>query len=377
MFEKPVKKRPKWVAKVMKLVEDEDLLVVDTSFVRDLAQRKLKLRRRANVGGYKICGGDGRKIQTVAEVVAATHKMDEAEADVQTGTKRPADDQSGDCAAAQVAAKIIKLSPAEPGSTILQIDENFPQQRNQRMVVDKDQTVYSVNLVQADVQSGVNKFYKIQLIEHAHVDWVDPASFEAMKQSELKSLAEKCRISTKPPNSTKQKIVPRLAAYMAKKQAFTVFTRWGRVGETDATHEYYHGDPDDDEVYEGDGWRTFNKFKAYEFTKLDKAKKFFFDKYLKQTGTAFEIRETAPCMPGRYGYVALARTVQDNTSKPDNGSRSDEDVAAMVVDQQLSAKCTLSPDLQKFVSTIFDKQMMTKRLQEASINLDKMPIGSL
>ena len=81
-------------------------------------------------------------------------------------------------------------------------------------------------------------------------------------------------------------------------------------------------------------------------------------------------------MPGKYGYVALARTVGER--KPAAAASIDAKSAGAAMDMvEKAPECSLSPEVQEFVRNIFDVSMMTKRLQEASINLDKMPIGSL
>ena len=92
---------------------------------------------------------------------------------------------------------------------------------------------------QTQAQENKNKFYKIQLIEAKDDRWIDPATFDKMKFGELKAIAATCKISTKSPNGSKAKILERLREYMAKndKPVYTMFTRWGRVGDSDATHE--------------------------------------------------------------------------------------------------------------------------------------------
>ncbi|EGD75200.1 poly polymerase [Salpingoeca rosetta] len=284
--------------------------IMKEEFITDLCGRSgpgLKLRQRKHHKKYRVDGKPGDKIPPV-KAILEKEKKDEGGDD---------DDDDDDDENPRKRAKGPKRPPITPGSQLLQVDQ-FARMKDANIYVDDDNLAYNVMLNKADISTGVNKFYIIQLIQQG--------------------------------------------------AGFVMFCRWGRVGDNSGIMSGYN--------YWGRGKPSYM---SRRFKSVDKATQGFAEKFEKQTGWPWADVDNFQHQPGRYNMVELEgqMSVEDAQAKVEEATKTAKSASKQPgsVPKDLTSK--LAPEVQDFVKLIFDKDMMRRSMADANIDLSKMPLGSL
>ena len=162
-----------------------------------------------------------------------------------------------------VVAEEVETRP-EAGSAILQVHEGFdqtdvPRSKARVLVGDDGTTVYSASFVQVHMQSGLNRFYIVQL----------------------------------------------LSISGGTSRPYMLFCHWGKVGV-----------PWYDEV---DVWGSKKNYNTYSFTSKTEAIEKFEAWYLKKGGNSWTERRRFRQKPDMYGIVKLSRVNTDSKKKAKGG----------------------------------------------------------
>ena len=259
------------------------------------------LRQRKHMAKYLLAGELGGKMPSVSSVLATRSSMAAA-------------------AAAKAPPPRRMLPEITPNSALLTVDGEA-EMGGARIYVDEYNLAYNCTLNQMDIRTGVNKYYKMQLL-----------------------------VSGK------------------KGSRYTVFKSWGRVGGEEGASAG------------GDHWssgRVNNSLKHAHESHLDSAVKEFHDKFRELACQPFESCEP-PCqakggynvnlIPGQVGkdVTAAARVAAAKKAQAESAAQ--------------AAQCepsTLPSPVQQFVELIFSERMMQQQLEALSIDLEKMPLGSI
>ena len=190
-----------------------------------------------------------------------------------------------------------------------------------KVYVDAHNLAYNAVCNQFDIQTGVNKFWKIQLLVGS-----------------------------------------------AKRPKYCIFRSWGRVGGDEEQRGHGRGpQTGGDLVHEhGEGEEG-----------LRKALKEFHDQFRQKCSVAF-LACKPPCQhPGGYNVALLAgQGAEDAADVARQAAASGVAAGARAV-EATSRACTLPAEVAEFVSLIHSEKMMQEQLREANIDLDKMPLGSI
>lgn len=194
--------------------------------------------------------------------------------------------------------------------------------------MDEWNNVYNAPTVHADIVTGINKFYNLQLIRHKDGGRRAPT--------------------------------------------YTVFRRWGRVGKagraTDCTLEDFGKDRDAAIGRPIRGHRCGWPPSVESFEK----------RFEGLTGVPWDDRSTKPAVAGRYKFVRLSDKSEAGgfeMDHPDHGDSKTE--AADLKHEAPTELCTLDPILQQLIRLIFDRDMMRRMMENQNLDMRSMPLGQI
>ena len=256
------------------------------------------LRQRKHMAAYLLDGELGAKLPSIASLVE----------------RRAA---RADKDAAKAPQPRRKLPPIQPKSALVSVDPEA-EMGSASVYVDEYNLAYNTTLNLMDIRTGVNKFYKMQLL----------CSGKGGKR-------------------------------------YTVFKSWGRVGGEEG----------------GDGgmYRNVNStLKHAHESNLEGAKKEFEQKFRELACVDFTACTPPMQAPGGYNVNLIPGQLGKDVSEAARqaaAAKVKESVAGAAA--AATAPSTLPPSVQEFVELIFSERMMQQQLESLSIDLNKMPLGGI
>ena len=257
-----------------------------------------KLRQRKHMRAYLLDGDAGPKLPSVAAL-----QPDLAAAAALKAAATPAEREM--------------RPPITPGSALLRVDPGCSK-GNVKVYVDQYNVAYNAVCNSFDIQTGVNKFWKMQLL---------------------------CTGAARP--------------------KYYVFRAWGRVGGDEESRGSGRGPQTG-----GDTIHEFGEGAAG----LEKALKQFTQQFKQKCAVEF-LDCKPPCQhPGGYNVTLLAGQGAADAAETARQAAASSVAASRPVSVMPS---TLCPEVEEFVALIHSEKMMQQQLKEANIDLEKMPLGSI
>ena len=156
-----------------------------------------------------------------------------------------------------------------------------------------------------------------------------------------------------------------LLASGKKRERFTIFKSWGRVGGAESGNEG------------GYGGRTNQSLKHAHEGDLEGAIKEFHE-YFKRLACVSFLEAEPPCQHrGGYQVQLLPGQLGRDVTAEHRAAVAGRGAAASAAAARAAPSCTLAREVQSFVELIFSERMMASQLEAMNIDLDKMPLGAI
>jgi poly [ADP-ribose] polymerase len=258
-----------------------------------------KLRQRKHMAAYVLAGGLGPRLPSVASA-RSEQQVRKAAADARAPKPR------------------VTLPPITPGSAILTVDPDAEITAGASIYVDMHNLVYNTTLNQMDIRSGVNKYYRMQLLTTGK-----------------------------------------------NRDRYSVFKAWGRVGGEEGGGERFYG-----------AHTNSNLTHAHEGN-LQSAMSEFHEKFLELACVPFT-EAVPPCQhTGGYNVSLIPGQLGKDIASEHRAAVEQTGKAATLATAKMAPPSRLAAPVREFVELIFSEQMMRQQMEALSIDLEQMPLGTI